>query len=67
MGTPELDVPYESSLCHTCAARRYVQGRATLFVLCGALETKYPPQPVRRCAAFTPRDVQSRAPRGDGE
>ena len=37
--------PYPDSLCHRCAARRYVKGRATLFVQCTALPVKYPPQP----------------------
>jgi len=40
------------SLCHRCAAHRYVQGRATTFVMCTALPVKYPPQPVVRCEAF---------------
>ncbi len=48
--TPE--VPYPNSLCHRCAARRYVKGRAALFVLCTALPEKYPLQPVIRCVAF---------------
>jgi len=41
--------PYPDSLCHGCAARQYVRGRATLFVMCMALPVKYPPQPVVRC------------------
>jgi len=46
--------PYPNSLCHGCVARRYVEGRATLFVMCTALLEKYPPQPVIRCQAFRP-------------
>jgi hypothetical protein len=48
------DPPFPESLCHRCAARRYVHGRATLFVMCTALPKKYPPQPVIRCEAFRP-------------
>jgi len=37
-----------------------VQGRATLFVLCTALPTKYPAQPVLRCEAFRDRGEEGR-------
>jgi len=47
--------PFPRSLCHGCAALRYVKGRETWFLLCTALPQKYPPQPVVRCAAFRPR------------
>jgi hypothetical protein len=43
-----LEVANPTSLCHRCAARQYVRGRATLFVMCTALLVKYPPQPVLR-------------------
>jgi hypothetical protein len=43
---------HAESLCHRCAAHRYVKGRATVFVMCTALPVKYPPQPVVRCEAF---------------
>jgi hypothetical protein len=46
--------PFPESLCHRCAARRYVQGRATVFILCTALPEKYPRQPVLRCPAHRP-------------
>lgn len=49
-----LDPPFPRSLCHACAARRYVTGRASVFVLCTALAQKYPPQPVLACAGFQP-------------
>ena len=52
-GSPEVP-PYPNSLCHRCAARRYVKGRVTLFVLCTAMPEKYPPQPVIRCESFRP-------------
>jgi hypothetical protein len=45
--------PFPASLCHGCAARRYVRTRSSTFVLCTALPEKYPRQPVLRCAAFT--------------
>jgi hypothetical protein len=50
-------VPWPESLCHRCAALRIVKGRATVFLLCTALPQKYPPQPVRACAAFRAADV----------
>jgi hypothetical protein len=49
---PAPRLPHPDSLCVRCAACRLVPGRATVFVLCTALPQKYPPQPVRRCAAF---------------
>jgi hypothetical protein len=65
------DPPFPGSLCHGCGARRYVPGRATLFVLCTALAQKYPPQPVRTCAAFRPRPAApphgAGSPTGEGE
>ena len=48
------DPPYPESLCHRCAARRYVKGRVTVFVMCTALPEKYPAQQVVRCEAFRP-------------
>ena len=50
----DVGVPHPESLCHRCAARSYVQGRATTFVMRTALPVKYPPQPVVRCEAFRP-------------
>ena len=48
-------LPHPESLCHRCAAVRYVQGKNTLFVRCTALAVKYPPQPVRSCVAYRER------------
>jgi len=48
--------PFPTSLCHRCGACRYVEGKASVFVLCSALAVKYPPQPVVRCAAFRERE-----------
>ncbi len=53
-GAAGAKVPHPESLCHRCAARRYVKGRATVFVMCTALPVKYPPQPVVQCEAFRP-------------
>ena len=48
--------PFPESLCHGCGAPpRYVAGKNTTFILCPRLPGKYPPQPVRSCALFTPR------------
>lgn len=52
--------PYPTSLCHRCGACRYVEGKASVFVLCTALPVKYPPQPVLRCAAFREREDAER-------
>lgn len=49
-------LPFQGSLCHSCAAPpRYVQSdRGSVFIHCPTLG-RYPPQPVVRCEAFTPR------------
>lgn len=48
-------LPFPHSQCHGCAARRYVVTKTSTFVLCTALEDKYPRQPVSACPAFRPR------------
>lgn len=49
-------LPFPESLCHRCSAPpRYVVGKNSTFILCPRLPGKYPPQPVKRCALFTPR------------
>jgi hypothetical protein len=50
-------VPFSESLCHSCGACRYAKGRESTFIMCTALEVKYPRQPVRTCEAFRPRDA----------
>lgn len=45
---------HANSLCHRCAAHRYVKGRATVFVMCTVMPEKYPAQPVIQCVAFRP-------------
>jgi hypothetical protein len=50
-------LPFPESLCHQCGAPpRYVEGKQSVFILCPKLAQKYPAQPVRACAAFTPRN-----------
>jgi len=49
---PPAPPPFPASLCHRCAALRLVPGKHSLFLQCTALPVKYPPQPVRACAAF---------------
>jgi hypothetical protein len=54
---PASDLPYPQSLCHKCAAPpRYVRTATSLFILCPLLPSKYPPQPVLRCALFKPKE-----------
>ena len=52
--------PFEESLCHRCAACRYVKTKRSLFILCNALPNKYPAQPVLACAAYSPSEAPSR-------
>lgn len=53
-GGPEL--PFPTSLCHTCGAPpRYVRTQRSTFILCPLLPNKYPPQPVMRCPLYRPR------------
>lgn len=55
--------PFPSSLCHQCRSVRYVESaRGSVFVRCLALAVKYPPQPVRVCAAFVARPADLEAP-----
>jgi hypothetical protein len=44
---------FPSSICHRCTAHRYVRTKTSTFIMCTALEKKYPPQPVLACPAFT--------------
>jgi hypothetical protein len=56
---PAVDapLPFPESLCHRCAAPpRLVRGGRSVFILCPLLPNKYPPQPVRACPLFRPRD-----------
>jgi hypothetical protein len=50
------ELPFPESLCHRCAAPpRYVRTATSIFVMCPLLPQKYPPQPVRSCPLFRPR------------
>jgi len=49
---PAAPLPFPTSLCHRCTALRLVTGKNSTFLQCSALPQKYPPQPVRSCAAF---------------
>lgn len=52
------ELPFPDSLCHRCAAPpRYVRSATSFFILCPLLPDKYPPQPVRQCPLFKPRDA----------
>ncbi len=55
MSRPPL--PFPESLCHRCDAppRLIGNARGSVFILCPRWPSKYPPQPVRACALFTPR------------
>jgi len=45
-------LPFPASLCHRCANRRPVVTKTSTFLLCTALTTKYPRQPIVQCPAF---------------
>lgn len=50
-------LPFPDSLCHRCrASPRYVETRTSTFILCPIAPNKYPPQPVRSCPLFEPRE-----------
>ncbi len=51
----EVPRPFPQSICHDCAAMRYVQTERSTFMLCPLLPQKYPPQPVRTCPQFRQR------------
>ena len=56
MTETERSLPFPESLCHRCSAPpRFVRTATSTFILCPKLPNKYPPQPVRACAHFTPR------------
>jgi hypothetical protein len=43
---------FPESLCHRCVACRTVVTARSTFLMCTALPTKYPRQPVLTCEAF---------------
>ncbi|MBX7100695.1 MAG: hypothetical protein K1X89_23480 [Myxococcaceae bacterium] len=60
-----MDAPFPDSLCHGCRHLKLVPGARSVFLQCLAMAQRYPPQPVRRCPGFTPRDTG--APEGGKE
>lgn len=52
----EDDLPFPDSLCHSCAAPpKYIRTERSTFLFCPIFR-KYPPQPVRECPEFRPRE-----------
>jgi hypothetical protein len=50
------ELPFPTSLCHSCAAPpRYIKTQTSTFILCPLLPQKYPPQPVMNCASYRPK------------
>lgn len=50
------ELPFPESRCHACAHKRDVKTARSHFLMCTqGTPPKYPPQPVRACAYFTPR------------
>jgi hypothetical protein len=56
--TEERPIPFPDSLCHACAAPvKLVRTKRSIFLFCPIFK-KYPPQPVRECPEFRPKDVR---------
>ncbi|MEX0880109.1 MAG: hypothetical protein WD451_10315 [Thermoanaerobaculia bacterium] len=50
------DLPFPDSLCHQCAAPpRSIRTERSTFLYCPILK-RYPPQPVRACEEFVPKE-----------
>ena len=51
------DLPFPTSLCHQCGAppRFITTDKGSVFIQCPILK-RYPPQPVRSCEVFVPRN-----------
>ena len=47
-------LPFPESLCHRCTKSRTIATKTSKFLMCTALPTKYPRQPILACAAFEP-------------
>jgi len=54
----EGPAPFPSSLCHDCAACRIIRTKASAFIRCSVLTSKYPRQPVLTCSFFRPRSMK---------
>lgn len=49
--------PFPDSLCHACAAPpRLIRTAKATYIFCPIFK-RYPPQPVRECDRFSPRDA----------
>ena len=57
-GSGGAALPFPESLCHLCANSRTVETKTSTFLMCTALPTKYPRQPVSTCPAFAPKSDQ---------
>lgn len=58
-----MSLPHPDSLCHRCRALRTVGSeRGGRYLMCTALDEKYPRQPVRACPAFDDAQLQWGAP-----
>ena len=56
------DLPFPDSLCHRCAAPpRYIRTARSTFLYCPIFK-RYPPQPVRACEKFVPREEAGEPP-----
>jgi hypothetical protein len=52
----EGEPPFPDSLCHACAAPpRLIRTAKATYIFCPIFK-RYPPQPVRECDRFVPRD-----------
>jgi hypothetical protein len=59
---PEVEeLSFPDSLCHACAAPpRLIRTAKATYIFCPIFK-RYPPQPVRECERFSPRDPSSGA------
>jgi hypothetical protein len=57
------EIFYPDSLCHDCAAPpKFIRNRrGSIFLFC-PLFKRYPPQPVRACEKFVPKDAPPPGP-----
>jgi hypothetical protein len=49
-----IALPFPDSICHGCAHSRKIETKTSKFLLCAALATKYPRQPISQFPAFEP-------------
>jgi hypothetical protein len=62
------ELPFPTSLCHSCAAPpRYIKTQTSTFILCPLLPRKYPQQPVVRCALYQPSAPSSERDKRGGD